>query len=162
MEFTVFKKCVGGRGLEGEWHTDWCSWINEAFWFPPNWSSFPYPHPCPSPGPRPPGLGSIGRAKRLWILESGRYGIGGFPGDSVKNMLAKAGDAGDVWVRSLGWEDPLEKMMATLSSILAGEILGQRGLVGDSPWAPRVGRNWAYTHRYGNRLQLSHCLYEPA
>ena len=29
----------------------------------------------------------------------------------------------DIWVRSLGWEDPLEKGMATLSSILAWRIL---------------------------------------
>ena len=40
----------------------------------------------------------------------------GFPGDSlVKNMLAKQ----DTQVRSLGWEDPVEKEMATHSSILA-------------------------------------------
>ena len=29
----------------------------------------------------------------------------------------------ETWVRSLGWEDPLEKEMATHSSILAWEIL---------------------------------------
>ena len=34
----------------------------------------------------------------------------------VKNLPANAGDA---WVQSLGWEDPLEKEMATHSSILA-------------------------------------------
>ena len=28
----------------------------------------------------------------------------------------------DTWVQSLGWEDPLEKRMATHSSILAWEI----------------------------------------
>ena len=33
-------------------------------------------------------------------------------------------------VRSLGWEDPLEKGMATHSSVLAGESHGQRSLVG--------------------------------
>jgi len=36
--------------------------------------------------------------------------------------------------QSLGWEEPLEKGMATHSSILAGESLGQRSLVGYSPW----------------------------
>ena len=36
-------------------------------------------------------------------------------------------------VQSLGWEDPLEKGMATHSSILPGESHGQRGLVGYSP-----------------------------
>ena len=28
----------------------------------------------------------------------------------------------EIWVQSLGWEDPLEKGMATLSSILAWRI----------------------------------------
>ena len=41
--------------------------------------------------------------------------------------------------QSLGWEDPLEKEMATQSSILAWEIPwteepGQRSLVGYSAW----------------------------
>ena len=30
----------------------------------------------------------------------------------------------ETWVRSLGWEDPLEKEMATHSSVLAWRILG--------------------------------------
>jgi len=37
-------------------------------------------------------------------------------------------------VRSLGWEDPLEKEMPTHSSIPAWESHGQRSLVGYSPW----------------------------
>ena len=37
-------------------------------------------------------------------------------------------------VFSLSREDPLEQGMATHSSILAWEILGQRKLVGYSPW----------------------------
>ena len=37
-------------------------------------------------------------------------------------------------VQSLGGEDPLEKEMATHSSILAGEFHGQRSLAGYSPW----------------------------
>ena len=36
-------------------------------------------------------------------------------------------------VRSLGWEDPLEKEMATHASTLAGESHGQRSLIGYSP-----------------------------
>ena len=36
----------------------------------------------------------------------------------VKNLLAVQ----ETWVRSLGWEDPLQKGMATHSSILAGRI----------------------------------------
>jgi len=37
-------------------------------------------------------------------------------------------------VQTLGWEDPLEKEMATHYSILAWEIHGQRRLAGYSPW----------------------------
>ena len=37
-----------------------------------------------------------------------------------------------VW--SLGWEDLLEKEMATHSSILPGKSHGQKSLVGYSPW----------------------------
>jgi len=37
---------------------------------------------------------------------------------TVKNPRAKQ----ETWVRFLGWEDPLEKEMAALSSILAWEI----------------------------------------
>ena len=40
-------------------------------------------------------------------------------------------------VRSLGQEDPLEKEMATHSSILAGESHGQRSLAGYSPFGQR-------------------------
>ena len=36
-------------------------------------------------------------------------------------------------VQSLGWEDPLEKEMATHSSTLAGKFHGLRTLVGGSP-----------------------------
>ena len=45
--------------------------------------------------------------------------VSGFPGGSmVKNLPAKQ----ETWVRSLGWEDPLQKEAATFSSILAWEI----------------------------------------
>ena len=41
-----------------------------------------------------------------------------FVAQSVKNLPAVQ----ETWVRSLGWEDPLEKEMATHSSILAWKI----------------------------------------
>ena len=41
----------------------------------------------------------------------------------TKNLLANA----ETWVRSLGWEDPLEEGVATHSSILAWRILMDRG-----------------------------------
>ena len=41
----------------------------------------------------------------------------------------------EAWVQALGWEDPLEKEMTTHSSILVWKkSLGQRSLVGYSPW----------------------------
>ena len=51
----------------------------------------------------------------------------GFPGmnQMVKNLLAMH----ETWVWSLGWEDPLEKWMATHSSILAWRI----------PWTEDLG-----------------------
>ena len=52
----------------------------------------------------------------------------------VKNPTANAGDVRDIWVQSLGGEDPLEKGMTTDSSILGRECHGQRSLVGYSPW----------------------------
>ena len=46
-------------------------------------------------------------------------GISGFPcGSAVKNPPATR----ETWVRSLGWEDPLEKGKATHSSILVWRI----------------------------------------
>ena len=40
-------------------------------------------------------------------------------------------------VQSLGQEDPLEKVMATHSSTLAGKSRGQRSLVGYNPWVTK-------------------------
>ena len=55
----------------------------------------------------------------------------GFPCDSdSKEPPTKR----ETWVRSLGWEDPLEKRKATHSSILAWRI----------PWTVRgVAKSWA-------------------
>ena len=40
----------------------------------------------------------------------------------------------ETWVRSLGWEDPLEKEMARTLVFLPGKSHGRRSLVGYSPW----------------------------
>ena len=45
---------------------------------------------------------------------------------TVKNLPVMQ----ETWVRNLGWEDPLEKEMATHSSILAWGI----------PWTKETGR----------------------
>ena len=47
----------------------------------------------------------------------------------VKNLPAVQ----EPWVWSLGWEDPLERGMATHSSILAWRVPRTEGLVGYSP-----------------------------
>ena len=58
--------------------------------------------------------------------DEGLLPILGFPGGLVvKNLPAKQ----ETWVRSLGRQDPLEKEMATHSSILAWEI----------PWTEEPG-----------------------
>ena len=51
----------------------------------------------------------------------------GFPGGSVvKNLPAKQ-KLGELWVHSLGWEDPLEEGMTIQSSVLAWRIRMNRG-----------------------------------
>ena len=52
----------------------------------------------------------------------------------VKNLPAMQ----ETQVQSLGWEGPLEKEMATHSSILAGESHEQRNLVCYGSWVHRV------------------------
>jgi len=57
---------------------------------------------------------------------------------SVKNLPAVQ----ETWVRSLGWEDPLEKEMATHSSILAWKISWKEESGGlQSMGSQRVGHN---------------------
>ena len=59
----------------------------------------------------------------------------------VKNLPANAGDVKD-GVQSLGWEDPLEKGMASYSSILAWRIPWTEEPGGlQSIGSYRVGRN---------------------
>ena len=53
------------------------------------------------------------------MLDIFSYYYRGFLAQSVKKLLAMQ----ETWVRSLGQEDPLEKEMATHTSILAWEIL---------------------------------------
>ena len=53
-----------------------------------------------------------------------------YGGSVVKNLPAKQ----EMWVQSLGWEDPLEKEMATHSSALAWEIPWTEAQPSCSPW----------------------------
>ena len=64
-------------------------------------------------------LYQLERTRTGWGSGCGRNVIYSFPGGSVvKNVPAML----ETWVQSLGWEDPLEKEMATQSSIIAWEI----------------------------------------
>ena len=65
-----------------------------------------------------------GRCKSPGILKSSLWYLG--VAQSVKNLPAMW----ETWVRSLSWEDPLKKGMATHSSILAWRI----------PWTEEPGR----------------------
>ena len=53
----------------------------------------------------------------------------GFSGGSVVKSLPAMQETEEMWVQSLGWEDPLEEEMATHSSILAWRI----------PWTEEPG-----------------------
>ena len=84
-----------------------------------------------------------------------------FPGDSmVKNLPAKQ----EMWVWSLGWEDPPENEMATHFSILVWRIpwteepgrLPSRGL-------QRVGHNWATNiHQGGGSSAFWKCWWKKS
>ena len=73
----------------------------------------------------PPGR--IRKAEQLCHSQQ----LTGFPsGSEVRNSSAEAGDV----VPALGWKDPLEREMATHSSILAWRI----------PWAEGPSRPWGH------------------
>ena len=59
----------------------------------------------------------------------------------VKNLPAMQ----ETWVRSLGWEDPLEKEMATHSSTLAWRIPWTEELVDYSPWGCKEATSHTHT-----------------
>ena len=51
----------------------------------------------------------------------------------VAQMVTNLSAVQETWVRFLGWEDPLEKAMAT-PVFFPGEFYRQRSLMGYSPW----------------------------
>ena len=67
------------------------------------------------------------KKKKVVPLQSGRASL---VAQLVKNLPAVQ----EAWVQSLGWEDSLDKEMATHSVFLPGKSHGQRSLVGYSPW----------------------------
>ena len=70
---------------------------------------------------------------KITLLSSAMF-LSAFPYSSqlalvVKNLRANARDI-EIWLRALGWKDPLEEGMATHSTILAWQI----------PWIEEPGR----------------------
>ena len=62
----------------------------------------------------------------------------------VKNLTAMQ----ETWVRSLGWENPLEEGMQPTPIFLPGESHGQRSLVDYSPWGYEESDTTEHTHTY--------------
>ena len=52
----------------------------------------------------------------------------------MAQMIKKLPAMQETQAQPLGWEEPLEKGMATHSSLLPGESHGQTSLVSYSPW----------------------------
>jgi len=61
--------------------------------------------------------------------------MGSSCGSSVVKNLSEMQEPQEMWVQSLGWEDPLEEEMATHSSILAWRIPWIEG----SDWLQSMG-----------------------
>ena len=83
----------------------------------------------------------VHRASKSWTRQkqlSSSGSIASLVTQMVKSLLAMW----ETWVRSLGWEDPLEKGMATQSSILAWRIpqTGEPGRL-QSTGSQRVGHD---------------------
>ena len=49
-------------------------------------------------------------------------------------MVKRLSTMQETWVQSLGWDNPLEKEMATTTVLLPGKSHGRRSVVGYSPW----------------------------
>ena len=58
---------------------------------------------------------------------------GAFHGGAVVKNLPAVQETQEPWVRSLGWEDPLEKEKQPTPVFLPGKSHGQRSLAGYSP-----------------------------
>ena len=71
----------------------------------------------------PSSMPGLGRTPGEGIGYPLQYSRASLAAQTVKNLLAMQ----DTWVRSLGWDNPLEESMTTHSSILAWRILMDRG-----------------------------------
>ena len=60
----------------------------------------------------------------------------------VKNPSAMQ-ETQEMWVRSLGWEDPWKRKWQSTPEFLPGKSHEQRRLAGYGPWGRRVGHDLA-------------------
>ena len=105
------------------------------------------------------GLYITGLATLCLVLDSGRAGLNCYPVyllcQGIKLLLSKVwltkwlkGFPGgtyptqEMWVQSLGWEDPLEQKMELTPVFLPGKSHGQRSQVCCSQQCCRVGHSW--------------------
>ena len=65
------------------------------------------------------------------------------------------------WVRSLGWEDPLEEGLAIILVFLPGESHGQRSLVVYSPWGWKESDTTERLSTHTHRILMSQKVYSP-
>ena len=74
-----------------------------------------------------------------WVTNAGGW--------VAKNLLAvkETPAMQEMWVRSLGWKDPLEKEMATSPIFLSGKSHGQKSLEGYSPWGRKESNSTEVT-----------------
>ena len=64
----------------------------------------------------------------------------------------------EMWVRSLGLEDPLEEGWQPTPVFLPGEFYGQRSLAGYSPLRQRVGQDWSDSAHIHSTTQANQCF----
>ena len=98
-----------------------------------------------------PGLGRSAGEETGYTLQ---YSWASLVAQTVKNLPAIR----KTWVQSLGWEDPLEKEMATHSSILAWRIpwTEEPGRL-QSTGSQRIGHDWmTFTAPLENDLEISY------
>ena len=116
-----------------------------------HWTNFFYTFPGSSAGEEytcnpgdPSSIPGSGRSPREGVGYPLQYSWASLVAQMVKNPPAMQ----KIWDRSLGWENPLEKAMATHSSILAWRIPHeQRSLVGYGPRGHKESdTSWATKH----------------
>jgi len=106
----------------------------------------------------PGRLQSLGlqRVRHDWVIDSFSFSPPPPPSPaSLVAQLVKSPPAIlETWVRSLGWEDPLEEATATHSSILASRTIQSMG-------SQRVRHDWATctSHHHLHPHHHLHCNY---